>query len=606
MTHSNIFRGQASRPPRENENHRKSIDICAAIIIATFFNVFILIMPMSALAQGNKVKGIRAETLQTTLISTYNKNPRLQAERSRLREIDESYIQARAQGRLTSQINGEFRRELIRTPEIQGGADNPAAILLGGGTIDGAPYQAQLSVLQPIYQGGRVRALKQQAKSDILAARETLRATENAIFLQAANAYIDVLRDEEAAKIRRNNIRVLSRQLDAASTRFEVGAGTRTDIAQSESRLAQAQSGLAQAEAQLQISRANYRRSVGRTPYGLTAAPRFKRPENLTVATKLALENNPQIIAAYFQEEAARAAIDVAKSAGRVNVSLAGTIGGNRNQTLGVPRADQASIAAQLTVPIFSGGFNQSRIRQAKHAKSRLAFETRDMQWEIEQNVALAWAQIDAAELSLKAAQRQEETANIAFEGVQLEQSVGTRTQLDVLNAEQEVLDARLAVINAGHNQDSANFQLLAAIGVFDAQGLALGIETYDPDENFKAVKYEGLIEFTDAFVPELVQKAGGAIANGGNKVISSSENAALYVAGRASVRSGELNPANIVPIGAGAAAKTTKHVIDIVTLQDSVQNERLGQDANAIETEPVQPPSSPPVTRSSSAPDQD
>ncbi len=553
-------------------------------------------LPQPITVQAAKVQPnayiLRPETLQDTLISTYNKNPRLQAERARLREVDETYIQARAQGRLTSQIDGEFRRELIRTPNIVGGPDNPAAILLGGGTIDGAPYQAQLSVIQPIYQGGRVRALKQQAKSDILAAREMLRATENSIFLEAANAYIDVLRDEEAAKIRRNNVRVLTRQLMAAKERFNVGAGTLTDTAQSESRLAQSEAGLAQAEAQLQMSRANYRRVVGRIPDGLSPAPRFERPRDLATAKKLALENNPQIIAAYFNEEAARAAIDVARAAGRINVSLAGNVGGNRNQTIGVPQADQASLAAQITVPIFSGGLNQSRIRQAKHAKSRLAFETRDMQWEIEQNVTQIWAQLEAADITLQASRRQETSANIAFEGVKLEQSVGTRTQLDILDAEQESLDARLAVIEAQRNLNAANFQLMAVMGVFDSQGLDLNVDRYDPSENFKAVKYEGLIEFTDAFMPEAAQKIGGQMVGLARSGVRSTQDAIVKIGDKSSQDGANIGATTF----AKSAGKTTKRVLDKLTFQTSNENPRLGDNANDIETEPVQPASTPPV----------
>ena len=511
-------------------------------------------VPMAALAQApakitpNQFTTYQAETLQDTLISAYNKNPRLQAERARLREVDEGYIQARAQGRLTSQIDAEWRREVISTPEIPAtiaGVPNPAAALLGGGTIDGAPYQAQLSVIQPIYQGGRVRALKQQARSDILAARENLRGTENSIFLQAANAYVDVLRDEEAAKIRRNNVRVLTRQLEAAQTRFDVGAGTLTDTAQSESRLAQSESGLAQAEAQLQISRANYRRVIGRIPNDLQPVPRFERPSDLATAQKLALENNPQIIAAYFNEESARAGIDVAKAAGRINVQLNGTVGGNRNQTIGVSRADQAALAAQVTVPIFSGGLNASRVRQAKHAKSRMAFETRDMQWEVELNVAQVWAQLEAAKIALQASRRQETSANTAFEGVKLEQSVGTRTQLDVLDAEQEVLDARLAVINAQHDLDAADFQLLAAMGVFDSQGLALTVDRHDPSKNFKAVEHKGLKEFTDDFVPEKVENIGAKTAGALRGAVLSTEDAVIGLTEKLSDEASE-NPNNI------------------------------------------------------------
>ena len=551
------------------------------------------------------------ETFYDSLISAYHNNPQLQAQRARLREIDEGYIQARAQGRLTSRIDGEFRREILRTPNIAGGPDNPAAILLGGGTIDGAPYQAQLSAIQPIYQGGRVRALKQQAKSDILAARERLRATENAIFLQAANAYLNIIRDEEIGKIRRNNVRVLTRQFMAAKERFDLGVGTLTDVAQSESRMAQSEAALAQADAALQISRSQYRRIIGRAPNRLVDVPKVEIPQALQSAQALALDNNPDIIAAYFDEASARAAIDVAKSDGRINLSLNGTVGGNRNQTIGVPRADQASIAAQIVVPIFSGGANQSRIRQAKHAKSRLAFTTRDVRWNVENMINQAWAQIEAAKIGLKASMRQEASAKIAFEGVRLEQEVGTRTQLDVLDAEQEALNAYLSVTQARHDLYSAQFQLLAAMGVFDSQGLSLAIDNpYDPSENFKAVSYEGLKEFTDAFVPELAQKIGDESAQ---QIRSGVRGVEGFVTDRFEPRaeiidSGAIGPkttdkvenraqndlaivTNIVS-GAGRAAKSG---VDYITFQDPDYDARLGDDTNIIEIDPIKPVSVPP-----------
>ncbi|WP_418152008.1 TolC family protein [Litorimonas sp. RW-G-Af-16] len=162
-----------------------------------------------------------AETLQDTLISVYNKNPRLQAERARLRETDETYIQARAQGRLSATASGSYARTEVRTPETPGSFFAPP----GGGWRGSDPLAGQVQVIQPLYQGGRVKALKRQAKSGILAARESLRATENSIFVSAAEAYVDVLRDEQAANIRRNNVRVLTSQLTAANARFDVGEG---------------------------------------------------------------------------------------------------------------------------------------------------------------------------------------------------------------------------------------------------------------------------------------------------------------------------------------------------------------------------------------------
>ena len=242
----------------------------------------------------------QAADLQDALISVYESNPRLLAERARLREVDESYVQARAQGRPTIGGTGSISQSFVNFP---GGAaifSGVASDIGGDVNISGRPNDIGVQVVQPLYQGGRVKALKTQAKLGILAARETLRAQENDLFLSAANAYVDVRRDTEAIRIRRNNVRVLMRQLEAATARFEVGSGTRTDIAQSEARLSVAEAGLAQAEAQLAVSEASYVRQVGQKPVQLSAPPVYTLPPSLADAIAAARENNPQLIGSYF------------------------------------------------------------------------------------------------------------------------------------------------------------------------------------------------------------------------------------------------------------------------------------------------------------------
>ena len=462
------------------------------------------LLPSVAGAQdvrGTPAPGYQGDTLQDILASVYRSNPRLLAERARLREIDENYIQARAQGRPTMSAAGDTSYTYARTPETN------SFFGASGGEETGTPYSGQLSVVQPLYQGGRVRALKRQAKASILAARAGLENAENNIFLAAAEGYVDVIRDEATADIRRNNVRVLTRQLTASNERFDVGEGTRTDIAQSQARLAAAEAGLAQADAQLEVSRAQFRRIVGRAPGRLAPAPDFVLPPTLEEATRLARDNNPQLLSAYYNELAGEAAIDVARAASRPTVSLNGTVSAAREQILGLEESDQAVLAARVNIPIFSGGLNKSRVRQAKHAKTRLAFETRDTERAVDQTVAQIWAQMEAARRIVATSQRQVEAANVAFEGVTLEQQVGTRDQLDVLNAEQEVLNARLTLVNAERNLDSAVFQLLSVIGVFDADGITLPLERYDPGAYLRNVAYDGLERAVDRYVPEAVQK---------------------------------------------------------------------------------------------------
>ena len=464
------------------------------LVLRTSFYVLIAI---GFIFQASAAK---AETFQEALISVYKSNPAMLAARAQVREIDENYIQARSQGRFTADLSGSAGLSALRSagsfvPGLPGDSF----------TRDGTPIAAQLQVIQPLYQGGRVRALKDQAKASIRAAREQLRNTEQDLLQQGANAYVNVLRDEDVARIRRNNVSVLARQEMAAKDRFDVGVGTKTDIAQAQSRLAAAESGLAQADSQLQASRATYIRVIGHTPVDLQSIPVFELPPNLETALALARDNNPSLLAARYNKEAAKSAIGVAKSASKPVISLNGSLAGQRRQIAGLPTNDQAAISAQIRIPLYSGGNNQSRIRQAKQAETRMGFEIRDVERSIDEGVRQIWAQLDAARLALKSSRLQVQAAEIAFEGVELEQSVGTRTTLDVLDAEQEVLNSKLSEIDAKLNLNRATFQLLTVLGVFDATGIRLPVDYYDPEKNFNAVKSDGLVRITDKFVPEPV-----------------------------------------------------------------------------------------------------
>jgi outer membrane protein len=517
-----------------------------------------------------------SETLQDVLASVYRSNPVLQAERARLREVDETYIQARAQGRPQLTAGAEANYTWNQTPETGG------FFGFSGGEVTGAPYSGQVSLVQPIYQGGRLKALRRQAKASILAARAGLENAENNIFLSAANAYVDVLRDEETARIRRNNVMVLTRQLTASNARFEVGEGTRTDIAQSQSRLAAAEAGLAQADAQLAVSRAQFVRIVGRSPQQLAPAPDFVLPPSLEAATALARENNPQLMAAYYNELAGEAGIDVAKSASRPSLTMNGSVLAAREQLQGISETDQAAVGLTLSMPIFSGGLNKSRVRQAKHVKTRLAFLTRDTERAVDQTVAQIWAQMEAAKTVVSTSRRQVDAAEIAFEGVTLEQQVGTRDQLDVLNAEQEVLNAKLNLVNAERNYDSAVFQLLSVIGVMDAEGIALPIESYDPTAYLGGVAYDGLERAVDRFVPEAVQKIAPQLPN---LVVDPAE---LVLSG--------LEATEIDDVAAsfgeqmGVVGQIAKESVDLLTAQTPAYDPRLNDPDPTIDTAPFGP----------------
>lgn len=447
-----------------------------------------------------------AEDFQDALVAAYQRNPRLMAERARVREADENYVQAQAGGRFTITAEGNSGFTRSKTPASPFPPSDGLNYL--------RPRTGQVTLVQPLYQGGRIKGLKSQAKSGILAARQGLRNAEQTVLLSAATAYLDVLRDEEAAVIRRNNVSVLTRQRFAAQDRFDVGEGTRTDIAQAEARLASAEIGLSQADAQLAISRAAYMRYMGHAPLDLATPPQFVLPETLYASQIRARANNPQLVASRYNENAAQAAVYVAKSASRPTVALNGALQGSRDSSANIPRASSASVTAQVRIPIWSGGLNRSRVRAAKHAKTRSKFETRETELAVDEAVANLWAQVVASERALISSRKQVAAAEIAFEGVELEQQVGTRSTLDVLDAEQELLNAKLTVVQAERNLNVAGYQLLVTLGGFDAYSLQLPVEQYDPNRNFDYVTSSPYAHIPFNGVIPIGEKVIGGAAN--------------------------------------------------------------------------------------------
>jgi len=299
-----------------------------------------------------------AEDFKQALVSAYQSNPGLMAERARVREIDENYIQAKAQGRVSTGVDASIGQTVFDTDIFAG----PNNTITASGEL--TPRTAQLSVVKPLYQGGRVKALKSQAKAGILASRQNLRKIEQDILVAVATAYADVLRDEEVARIRRNNVKVLTRQQVAAQERFDVGVGTRTDIAQSSARMAAAEIGLANADAQLAVSRAAYKRYTGNAPEQLSKPPTYVLPPTLEAAMQRGRANNPVLIASRYNENAASSAIEVAKAAGKPSLSLNGGVQTNAGTSTNVPRSSGASVTAQLRIPFDCQSLGASRSSQ--------------------------------------------------------------------------------------------------------------------------------------------------------------------------------------------------------------------------------------------------
>jgi outer membrane protein len=353
--------------------------------------------------------------------------------------------------------------------------------------------RASLSV--PLYLGGAVRNAVKGAKARVEAGQADLRGTEADLFSAVVGAYMDVIRDQAIVELNRKQVRVLGVNLDATRDRFEVGDLTRTDVAQSEARLAIARAQLQQAEARLISSKENYVQLVGAAPENLETPPALPNlPSTPDSAVAIALKNNPDLIAAGKAREAARYDVGAAKAARMPKLfavgdssyvdylnSLPGTLPGSTKAT---------SAGAQISVPIYQGGGPSAQVRQAQARQSQAI----EREIAVERGVIAAtrssFAAWQAANQVINSAQLAVQANALALEGVRAENSVGTRTILDILDAERELLNTQVELVTAQRNAYVAGFLLLSAMGQAEARDLGLdGGALYDPTQNYRRVK---------------------------------------------------------------------------------------------------------------------
>jgi len=444
----------------------------------------------------------QAETLADAIALAYQTNPTLQEQRANQRALDETYVQARTGLRPTVGANLQVvdRETKLANPTssfVDTNGDGLPDSLATTDTVRSNSSAGTLSVTQPLYTGGRVTSQMSASNADVMTGREQLRQVEASVLLGVIQAYVDVRRDQERLRISQENVTVLQRQLDESNARFKVGEITRTDVAQSEARLAAARAGLASAQASLAISRANYAAIVGQNPGELAPEPSLATllPASVDDAFTRAEANNPQVLASGYAERAARARVAAARAQRRPTVSLRGDLGynasdvaGNGNQFGDYDRAVTGSVVA--TVPIFTGGLTSSQVRQASARDDAARIAIEGSRRNVLQDVAQAWNQLLGARANLTANQEQVNAATIAFEGTRQEAQVGLRTTLDVLNAEQELRSAELALVTARHDEYVAGASVLAAMGDLEASKLVAGVQVYDPAKNFNRVSH--------------------------------------------------------------------------------------------------------------------
>ena len=438
---------------------------------------------MAALLTGTAA----ADTLRDALVSAYQTNPTLTAQRENLKATDANVAIARAAGR--PQISGTvgLNRDLSRSGILsQSGGKGPT---LSGG----------VDLSYPLFNGGSVKNSVRAAETRVDAGRATLRAVEGDVFVQAVSAYMDVIRDRAIVELNQNNVKVLETNLEATRDRFQIGDLTRTDVAQSEARLQLGRSQLALAIGRATASEATYRQIVGHQPGQLAPPPPLPPlPATADEAVRIALANNPDLIAITRQATAAGYDVRVAQ-AGRLP-TLSGVVSGTYVNNLGGGSTDifgiqgpatgtQTTAGLNARVPLFQGGLPAARTRQAQAIEGQTLEQVVGTERAVVSTARSAFASYDAAQKAIQSNTVAVQANELALEGARAEQSVGTRTVLDVLNAEQELLQSQVALVTAKRDAYVAGFQLLNAMGQAEAQDLGLdGGPLYDPLGNYRRV----------------------------------------------------------------------------------------------------------------------
>lgn len=458
-----------------------------------------LIMATPALAQ---------DTLPDAIGLAYRTNPTLLAQRANQRALDETIVQARAGLRPSVDVSVSAGYSATRTQggprEIDTNGDGipDTVINVPTTTSDSNSGSASIGLSQTLYSGGRISLGIGAAEANILAGRENLRSVEQQVLASVIQVYADVLRDEEILRIRQENLAVLERQLDEAEARFEVGEITRTDVAQAEARLAQSQADLANAQAQLSVSRATYAAVVGQTPGRLAPLPPLPGlPDDFDIALDIALAENPGIRAAQYGLVVAESNVALARAEYLPSVRLSASYGGTASDLSNFDLSDRTSFqaGATLSVPLFTGGLNQSRVAQALERANAAQIAVEGERRSVLQSVSSAYAQVISARSTLRAGEEAVRAATVAAEGVRQEAQVGLRTTLDVLNGELELRSAQIALVSARRNEYVAMAQLLLAMGRLDVTLLVPDADVYDPATNYQRVRSRGALPWDGA-----------------------------------------------------------------------------------------------------------
>jgi outer membrane protein/S-layer protein transport system outer membrane protein len=478
--HSLVYRAKSIAHPRP-KNGLEAVDFGSSTmkLAPTFVAPSIVLLAVTSFFSQ-----ARAESLSDVVAYAYETNPGLQSQRAALRALDESYVQARSGFGLSASASAG-------QTAYQFHLSGPT-----GGTVSANTNSESLSVVQPVWTGGRVNARLSQAEAQIRAAREQVRNYELDLLQRVVSAYLAVRRDLQLLSINRDTVAVLEKQLSDTEAKAAVREVTMTDLAQSKARLAQARTSLASAEQALGTSRAQFLAVVGQNPTDLEPPPTL---DDLPITPEAAFEaaegNNPQLLSAQYSEQGSRAAIAAAKAQRMPSVSARADVQqGPYQPYFATPYSTTVSGSVTVTVPIASGGQISSGIRQATEENNRDRLTIDNVRLETIQNVSIAWEQLAALRKQLTTLDDEVKADEFAFYGVRQEEKFALRSTIEILNAELELTTAQQNLVRARASEYAGRVQLLAVMGVLTPQLLAPHVVLYDPAKNFNRVKNKGAI----------------------------------------------------------------------------------------------------------------
>src|SRR6202048_2136911 len=432
---------------------------------------------------------VLADTIEAALVRAYQKNPQLNSQRASVRSTDENVPQALSGYRPRVAVTASAGYQYTDTNTTSGGGPNTIVRTEIHGA--NAPRSVGATVSQTLFNGQQTANKTRAAESQVSGAREALRVLEQSVLLSAATIYMDYLRDAAIGEVQRSNVRVLEQTLKQTRDRFNVGEVTRTDVAQSEAQLAAGKTELLTAEANLGTARATSREIIGTEPAARAPGSPVDRflPGTLPGAVDLSLTENPNVTAAMFGIDVNYLQVKVNEGALLPTVTLQASVQQSYEQQMTIFRSFGASAIAQVSVPVYQGGAEYSLIRQSKETLAQQRLNLEQVRDQTRANVVTAGGQVVAGKGQVASAQAQVTASEIALNGVREEAKAGQRTTLDVLNAQQALVNARGALVTAQHDRVVASYSVLNNVGRLSPQVLKLATTVYDPSVHYQQVR---------------------------------------------------------------------------------------------------------------------